>query len=146
MKILEHRIAEAPQDHPVARQEVEISISAAKPNRTCSSSQFGWAITCPVGGPGPARVHAQKDSWRADSLPDCTDAVPMGVFRVHFGNLGLFRIWKLHIPQGFRESWFESMPGSQPLFSTTYRIFQAIFVPILYESLIWLKVNSFSCS
>ena|ERR1019366_7152883 len=37
----------------------------------------------------------------------------MGVFRVLLGISGLFRIYKLHIPNALLQSWFESMPGSQ---------------------------------
>ncbi len=36
--------------HPGAHQEAETSISAAKPIRTCSTSQFGRAITARSGG------------------------------------------------------------------------------------------------
>jgi hypothetical protein len=50
---------------------------------------------------------------RLNHRQDCTGAVPMGVFRVQSGNLDLFKICNLHIPEGLFESWFESMPGSQ---------------------------------
>jgi hypothetical protein len=46
---------------------------------------------------------------------DCTDPVPMGVFRVPVGNLGPFGIYNLHIQNSLWLSWFESMPGSHSI-------------------------------
>lgn len=45
-------------------------------------------------------------------LAGCTDVVPMAVFRVRLGNLGLFGICNLQIPHCLGLSWFESMSGS----------------------------------
>jgi hypothetical protein len=71
---------------------------------------------------------------------DCTDVVPMGVFRVLSGISGLFIICKLHIPGALLLSWFESMPGSHHFNSKLQRNCP-VSEPVLYRSLgaVWPK-------
>ena len=47
--------------------------------------------------------------------------------------------YTLHIPHSLCESWFESMPESHTFIFSYLQIFQALPVPMLYESLYWVE-------
>jgi hypothetical protein len=101
---------------------------------------------------GPMQVVSRRPAaWTFTLTADdtaaanpCTSRVQVPGFLVQSGIVDHCRVCNLQILHCLRLSWFEPMPGNYPLFSTTYRIFQVISVPVLYGSRILLELKCFN--